>query len=84
MGRVKAALETFARTAESKHIDEAALLGWMQCINGVRLVLGTLLDVSEEDDLHRLDESDPHFAEAALYGYLSGLLEEIVQVLSRG
>ncbi|CAB4791203.1 unannotated protein [freshwater metagenome] len=79
-----AALETFARTAESKHIDEAALLGWMQCVNGVRLVLGTLLDVSEDDDLHRLDENDPHFAEAALYGYLSGLLEEIVQALSRG
>ena len=36
---------------------EAALLGWMQCVNGVRLVLGTLLDVSEDDDLHRLDES---------------------------
>ena len=77
-----AALEAFAGTASGDHVDEATLLGWMQCINGVRLVLGTLLDLSEDDDFDSLDRNDPRFGEYALYGYLSGLLEEIVQALS--
>jgi len=34
--------------------------------------------------LEQLDEKDPRFPEFALYGYLSGLLEEIVQALSAG
>ncbi len=79
-----ASLETFSKTAEANHVDEATLLGWMQCINGVRLVLGTLLDLSEVDELEQLDEKDPRFPEFALYSYLSGLLEEIVQALSAG
>ena len=79
-----AALESFLATAEAKRVDEAALMGWMQCINGVRLVLGTILDISEDDSLEVLDESDPRIHEYALYGYLSALLEEVVHALSGG
>lgn len=77
-----ASLTVFADTADATHVEEAALLSWMQSINGVRLVLGTLLDISEEDDFDDLDRNDPRIGEFALYGYLSGLLEEIVQALN--
>ena len=79
-----AALEQFAATTQASHVDEATLLGWMQSINGVRLVLGTLLDISEEDHIESMDDTSPNFAEYALYAYLSGLLEEIVQALAGG
>jgi len=77
-----AALATFAETADATQVDEAALLSWMQAINSVRLVLGTVLDISEDDDFDTLDKNDPRLPEFALYAYLSGLLEEIVQALS--
>lgn len=68
--RVRASLGT-------PEVDEAGLHGWVQSINAVRLVLGTLLDVSEDDDPS--DYEDPTYA---LYGYLSGLLDEMITVLS--
>lgn len=77
-----AALEQFVATAQQTHVDETALMAWMQCVNGVRLVLGTVLDISEDDEPLDLDEGDPRFPEFALYGYLSVLLEEIVAALS--
>ena len=77
-----AALERFVATAQQTHVDEAALMAWMQCVNSVRLVLGTVLDISEDDEPFELDENDPRFPEFALYGYLSVLLEEIVAALT--
>ena len=77
-----AALEQFMATAQETHLDEAALMAWMQCVNSVRLVLGTVLDIGEDDEPLNLDENDPRFPEFALYGYLSVLLEEIVSALS--
>lgn len=76
-----AALERFGETAQQTHVDEAAMLAWMQCVNSVRLVLGTMLDISEDDEPLDIDENDPRFPEFALYGYLSVLLEEIVTAL---
>jgi len=63
------ALETLAATAGAVDLSEQQLLGWARALNSVRLVLGTLLDVSEDDE-HR----DPASAEEAIYGWLSGLL----------
>ena len=77
-----ASLDRFEETANATLVDEPTLMGWMQSINAVRLVLGTLLDVDEELDPAHLSEEDPDFAEQALYGYLSGLLYEIVEALS--
>ncbi len=61
-------------------LSEAELVGFMQTINALRLVLGTLLDVSEGDD--RLpDEDEPNAASWHLYAYLGWLLEWIVDEL---
>ncbi len=71
------AIERIEQTIGAREIAEGELLAWMQSINALRLVLGTMLDVSE--DGARDDPADPGFA---LYGYLSLLLEEAVNALS--
>ncbi|MEZ5216102.1 MAG: DUF2017 family protein [Ilumatobacteraceae bacterium] len=57
-------------------LDEAQFHRFVQALNAVRLVIGTLLDVSEDDDETRY--ADPDYA---LYGYLSGLLDEAITAL---
>jgi hypothetical protein len=73
------ALDAFEATLHGDVLTEGELMGWMQSINSVRLVLGTLLDVSEDPN-----DFDPDGSEAdghLLYDYLSGLLDEIVSAL---
>jgi hypothetical protein len=55
--------------------------GVMQSLNALRLVLGTRLDVSEDDDPH-VDPDDPDGPAWALYYFLSALVAEIVDVLA--
>ena len=64
-------------------LDEAALGGFMQSLNAVRLVLGTLLDVTEQHDLNSVADDDPMIGEHHLYGFLSWLLEGTLQALSQ-
>ena len=59
-------------------LDDAAVQGFMQSLNGVRLVLGTLLDVSEQHDPSRVRDDDPMVGEHQLYAFLSYLLEATV------
>lgn len=72
-------IETVERTVRLSQLTEEDLAAWMSAVNGVRLVLGTMLDISEELDLGEVDEDDPNVGGYTLYGYLSMLLEEIVQ-----
>ena len=67
-------------TADATTLEEEELEAWMRAVNDVRLVLGTKLDVSEDDDLDALalDDQDPEAAAYALYHYLGHLLEQIV------
>jgi hypothetical protein len=62
-------------------IDEAQLTAFMQSINSIRLVLGTLLDVTDDPDAEVVTEHDDT-AEYQLYTYLSWLLEWTVRALS--
>ncbi len=50
----------------------------MQAINSLRLVLGTLLEITDDDQELSFDPDDPEARTQALYGYLGGLLDEIV------
>ncbi len=65
-------------------IDEHKLHAFMTVINGLRLVLGTLLDVTDDgtDPEDSFDEQDPEFAQWQLYGYLGWLLEWTVSALA--
>jgi len=77
----RAALETLRVTATRTEITEDEVTAWMQAVNSIRLVLGTRLDVSEEDTGDRPPD-DPNAQAFALYGCLSYLLDRTVDSLS--
>ena len=62
-------------------LAEGQILALMQSLNGLRLVIGTMLDVSEEEDLAAIDDDSPNAGEHHLYGFLSWLLEWTVRAL---
>lgn len=63
-------------------LDEAAMHLFVQALNSVRLVLGTLIDVSEETDFESLRPDDPLVAEHHLYHYLSYVLDVAIDALT--
>ncbi len=70
-----AAADTVVATANAVSLDSDQMAAWMQILNGLRLLLGTRLDISEED------EFDPEAEDAptrALLSWLGFLLEEAV------
>jgi uncharacterized protein DUF2017 len=77
-----AALDTLEATLGEATLTEDQLGCWMGAINDLRLVLGTRLDVSEED--HEVDPEAPDGPARVVYHYLGWVLEEIVVVLAEG
>jgi hypothetical protein len=73
-----ASLDTVEATAAADELSADELTAWMHAVNALRLVLGTMLDVGEEDPFD-IDPEDPDARSYMLYGYLGILLEEIVQ-----
>ena len=73
------AIELMRNSVDSDVLDEAEMAAWMGIVNDLRLVLGTRLDVSEDDD--ELDVDDPQMDAKLLYHELGGLLTEIVDAL---
>lgn len=67
--------------SSTKPISEAQLLALMQALNGLRLVLGTVLDVDEHHDVELIADDDPQVGEHHLYVFLSWLLEWTVRAL---
>jgi hypothetical protein len=63
-------------------MDDGGVQGFMQALNAVRLVLGTLLDVGEQHDPNAVADDDPMVGEHHLYGFLSWILESTVQALT--
>jgi hypothetical protein len=77
-----AALDMVESTLGAKDLTEEQAVAWLQSINSVRLVLGSLLDVTEELDIEALPDDHPEIEGFVLYGYLSLLLDELVAALS--
>jgi hypothetical protein len=75
-----AAVDIVEQTAAATTLTEDEMTAWMGAVNDLRLVLGTRLDVSEDQDFPALD--DPNAPAFAVYQYLTFLLGEIVQALS--
>lgn len=63
-------------------LDDIGLERFMQALNSVRLVLGTLLDVDEGHDPSSVPADHPMVGEHHLYSYASWLLECSVQAAS--
>ncbi|MFN3256064.1 MAG: DUF2017 family protein [Ilumatobacter sp.] len=68
----------YLRPGHAATLDESGINAFLQSINAVRVVLGTLLDVGEDDDPSD-DEMTP---EHQLYAFLSWLLDWTVRSLS--
>lgn len=65
-------------SVDEASLDAEQLNAWMQAVNSLRLVLGTMLDINDDDQELAFDPEDPDARTQALYGYLGGLLDEIV------
>lgn len=62
-------------------LDEGQVIALMQSLNAVRVVLGTLLDVGEDDEIGTGIEGDENEPERQLYAFLSWLLDWTVRSL---
>lgn len=74
------AIETMRASLDAEVITGEQLTAWMGIVNDLRLVLGTRLDVGEEDD--DIDYDDPDAHAHAVYHQLGVLLSEIVDAMS--
>jgi uncharacterized protein DUF2017 len=79
-----AALRVLEGTASAERLAQAELEAWLGAFESLRLVLGTELDVTEEEGAGRIDRDDPEAPRRALYYWLSWLQEEAVQALAGG
>lgn len=62
-------------------LSEAQMSALLQALNGVRLVLGTMLDVSEDHDLTEIADDHPLVGEYHLYDFLSWVLDSSVRAM---
>lgn len=71
------ALQVVLDSLTETEIDEGQLMAWLQTLNAGRLVLGTRLDIGEEDDpTDGLDDpGDPDAPARLAYLWMSELLE---------
>ena len=66
------------------HVDEGQVVAVMQSINSIRLVLGTMLGVTDDPDADEVTPGLEDSAEYHLYSYMSWLLEWCVRALTGG
>jgi hypothetical protein len=76
-----ASIDTVVQTLDSDTIDADAAGTWLKTLNDLRLVVGTRLDVSE--DQTEVDPGDPDAQMYAVYDYLGFLVDRLVQALAR-
>ena len=74
------AITLMEETVAKPTLSEDELSAWMGIVNDLRLVIGTRLDVSEED--HDIDPDHPDATLHLLYHQLGYLLSEIVDALT--
>jgi len=69
-------------TLNATTLTEAQSNSWIAVLNDLRLVLGTSLDVSEEEVITSLDPEDPTTHPKAVYHYLGHLLGELIDAVN--
>ena len=77
------AVDEFMRAASGDRASatEAQMMAFLQALNGIRLVLGTMLDVDERHDVGDIADDDPRAGEYNLYDFLSWLLDWSVRAV---
>jgi hypothetical protein len=76
------ALLTIRETAGRDRLTTEEAEAWLTGLNSLRLVLGTRLDV-REDESPNVHPSNPRAHESAVYLYLSYLQEQLVEAIGR-
>ncbi len=69
------AIDAVSGSLDADVLDVETADAWMSTINQIRLVLGTRLDVGEDD--RDIDEDDPNVQAHVVYQLMSYLLEEL-------
>ena len=69
-------IDTVEETLHSEELTVDQADAWLSTINQIRLVLGTRLDVSEDDD-PIIDEDDPNAQAHVVYQVMSHVLEDL-------
>ena len=77
-GRLES-IDAVEASVEKELLTLEELTAWMQAVNSLRLILGTMLEINEDGQEPVFDPNDPNARTVALYGYLGGLLDEIVE-----
>lgn len=77
-----AALDTVETSMTRTRLSEDELVQWMNAVNSLRLVIGTRLDISEDDDPLEVADDDPDRPLWVSYELLTQMLALIVDVLS--
>jgi hypothetical protein len=72
-------LDVVEATLGASQLNEEQAVSWMHVINQIRLVLGTRLDVGEED--HEFNPDAPDALHRSVYLFLGMLLEEFVTAM---
>ncbi len=72
-------LETMSASAKATRLNDDQLLAWLGALNDLRLVLGTMLGVTEDEAESPTEAAQR--AEWIAYHYLGGLQSELVDVL---
>ncbi len=76
-----AAIDSVTETLSGDELlDETQTIAFMQSINAIRLVLGTMLGITDDESADDADVADT--PEHHLYDFLSWLLEWTVRALS--
>ncbi len=80
-----ASLETFRKTVQSEVLNQEQALAWMRALNQIRLVIGTKLDIQENEpypDPATVSAEDVRSQGMLLYGYLTWLQSELIEAVS--
>jgi Domain of unknown function (DUF2017) len=77
------ALATIRETAGRSRLAPEEAETWLTGLNVLRLVLGTRLDV-RDDQPPSVNPTDPYARDAAVYLYLSYLQEQLVEAIACG
>jgi hypothetical protein len=75
-------LATVERTLQSELLTEDEAAAWIRTLNDLRLVLGTTLDVIEEEDITDVDPNHENAYAKEIYHYLGHLLGEFIDAVN--
>src|SRR3954466_12690583 len=65
-----ASVTAVEQSVDAKSLTPDELTAWMQAVNSLRLILGTMLEITDDDQELAFDPNDPNARTIALYGYL--------------